>query len=300
MADAQHLVADHRPQLQFDLGGEGKRPLRAHQQMRHVVGGVARHQRIEIVAADAALHFRKFLGDFGRFPFAESQHVGKQIEAVVARIQPGEIARHLTEMKHRAVGKGCVHRQRVIAHGAVAQRAAAAGIVAGHAADGGARRGGDIDRKPQAMFSELPVEVIQHDSRLDHAASIFDVERDDAVQVLGEIDDDAVIDGLAALRRAAAARRDDPAVVPGDAERSQGFVDGARHHHARRHDLVERRVGGIAAAVEPVEENLAGNLARQAIFKPHRTPVGHPLPLATTGNSTAQDWAKLTNAIHIA
>ena len=78
MADAEHLVADHRPQLQFDPGGEGERPFRSHQQMRHVVGGVARHQRIEIVAADAALHFRKSFGDLGRFAFAESQHVANR------------------------------------------------------------------------------------------------------------------------------------------------------------------------------------------------------------------------------
>ena len=63
------------------------------------------------------------------------------------------------------------------------------------------------------MLFELPVEVVEHDARLDHAGSVFDVERDDAVQVLREIDDDAVIDGLAALRGAAAARRDDPALV---------------------------------------------------------------------------------------
>jgi len=39
---------------------------------------------------------------------------------------------------------------------------------------------------------------------------VCDIERDDAVQVFGKIDDDAVIDGLAALRGTAAARRDDP------------------------------------------------------------------------------------------
>ena len=81
MADAQHLVADHRPQLQFDLGGEGQRALGADQQMRHVVGGVARHQRIEIVAADAALHFRKLVRDLGGLALAERQHVAKQSEA---------------------------------------------------------------------------------------------------------------------------------------------------------------------------------------------------------------------------
>ena len=71
MADAQHLVADHRPQLQFDLGGEGQRAFRADQQMRQVVRRIARHQRIEIVAADPALHLWESLGDFGRLALAE-------------------------------------------------------------------------------------------------------------------------------------------------------------------------------------------------------------------------------------
>ena len=65
MADAQHLVADHRPQLQFDLRGEGQRAFRSHQQMRQIVRRIARHQRVEIVAADPALHFREFFGDLG-------------------------------------------------------------------------------------------------------------------------------------------------------------------------------------------------------------------------------------------
>lgn len=61
VADPKHLVADDRPQLQLDLGGEGECTFRADQKMRHVVGGVARHQRIEIVAADPALHLRKLV-----------------------------------------------------------------------------------------------------------------------------------------------------------------------------------------------------------------------------------------------
>ena len=79
MADAEHLVADDRPQLQFDLGGEGQRAFRAYQQMRHVVGGIARHQRIEIVAADAALHLGKFFRDLGGFALAERQHVAETV-----------------------------------------------------------------------------------------------------------------------------------------------------------------------------------------------------------------------------
>ena len=64
------------------------------------------------------------------------------------------------------------------------------------------------------MLFELAVEIVEHDAGLDHASAVFDVEREDAVQVLGKVDDDSLVDGLAALRGAAAARGDDPALVP--------------------------------------------------------------------------------------
>ena len=86
VADAEHFVADHRPQLQFDIGGEGQRALGTHQQMRKVIGGVARHQRIQIVAADAALHLGKLVRDLGGLARAERQHVAKQCEPAVVRI----------------------------------------------------------------------------------------------------------------------------------------------------------------------------------------------------------------------
>ena len=178
-------------------------------------------------------------------------------------------------MQARAVGQRRVHRQRVVAHGAVAQRTAAAGIVAGHAADGGAGRSGNVDWKPQAMLFELPVEVVEHNARFDHASPVFDVERDDAIQVFGKIDDDAVIDGLAALRSAAAARRDDHALGAADGQRPQRFVGAARHHHAGRHDLVERGVGGVAAAVEPIEQDVAGDIRPEPRFKPRQAWFGH-------------------------
>ena len=155
MADAQHLVADDGPQFQLDLGGEGQRAFGADQKMRHIVGRVARHQRIEIVAADAALHFRKSLGDFLGLALAQRQHVAKQSRSHLAGVGAREIARDLAEMQRRAVGERRLHRARVVAHGAISERTPAAGIVAGHAADGGARGGGDVDRKPQAVLLQL-------------------------------------------------------------------------------------------------------------------------------------------------
>ena len=49
-------------------------------------------------------------------------------------------------------------------------------------------------------------------------------------------------------------------VVPGDRERPQRLVHGPGDHDPARHDLVERGVGGIAAAVEGVEEDVAGHV----------------------------------------
>ena len=77
MADTEHLVADDRPQLEFDLRGEGQRAFGADQQMRHVVRRIARHQRIEIVAADAALHLWKSLRYLGGLALAEIEHVAE-------------------------------------------------------------------------------------------------------------------------------------------------------------------------------------------------------------------------------
>jgi hypothetical protein len=167
-------------------------------------------------------------------------------------------------MQERSVRQRCLHGDRVVAHGAVAQRAAAAGIVAGHAADGGAGGGRDVHRKPQAMPAKLPVEVIEHDARLHQAGPLLDIERQDAVQVLRNVDDDAVVDHLTALRGAAPARRHHEAVVARDRQCAQRLVRRARHDHAGWHDLIERRVGGITPAARAIEQQLAGDLGGKA------------------------------------
>ena len=170
----------------------------------------------------------------------------------------GEIGRDRAEMQRAAVRQQRVDREHVLARVAVAQRARAAGIVADHAADGGARGGGDVDRKPQAVRLEPAVEFVEHDAGLDHAAAAGDVELDHLVEIFRAVDDQRRVDGLAALRGAAAARRDRHAFLPRDRNRPTGFLDRARRDHAHRHDLIVRRVGGVAAAAEAVEQDLAG------------------------------------------
>src|SRR5262249_3075220 len=108
----------------------------------------------------------------------------------------------------------------------------------------------DIDRKTQAMGLELAVEIVEHDSWLDNARAVLDAEREHAVQVPGDVDNDAIIDGLPALPGAAAPWRDDAPAIARDREGPQRILHAARHHDASGHDLIKGRVRRIAAAAE--------------------------------------------------
>ena len=55
------------------------------------------------------------------------------------------------------------------------------------------------------------------------------------------------------------------------------LVHAARHHDTGRHDLVERGVGGVAAAAEGIEQDVAGDLAAQP-SSASISPVSHSLP----------------------
>src|SRR5262245_42307646 len=60
-----------RRQLELDAVGEAERALRPDQNMRQIDVVPARRQRVEIVAADPALHLRK--ADLDRAGFARAQ-----------------------------------------------------------------------------------------------------------------------------------------------------------------------------------------------------------------------------------
>src|SRR5262249_11371884 len=101
------------------------------------------HERVEIVAADPALHFWKLPFDLVRFAGSDGEKIANErrrhVDAGLA---------HAAEMRARTVGENGIDRENVFAGIAVTQRARAAGIVADHAADGGAGRGGNVDREP--------------------------------------------------------------------------------------------------------------------------------------------------------
>ena len=84
MAGADRAAAEQRRKLQFDARGKRERAFAADQHVREIDVVLARHQRVEIVAADAALHFGKARGDLVGLARAD----GEQILARAAAAAP--------------------------------------------------------------------------------------------------------------------------------------------------------------------------------------------------------------------
>ena len=114
-------------------------------------------------------------------------------------------------------------------------------IVARLAVDG-------IDREEQPVLLELAVERVEHDPGLHAHAARRRVERDDVAQVAADVDDQPAVDGLPALRGAAAARGHGHAVLARDRDRRLDVGGRSRDDDAERHDLIDRRVGRVHPA----------------------------------------------------
>ncbi|MDF9863399.1 hypothetical protein M2437_002381 [Methylorubrum pseudosasae] len=244
----------------------GERPLRADEEVGEVRARF--DQGIEIVAADPPLHLRVFFRNLVTVRVGECKHSPRQILRPRAA---GHGARRVAgepEAEGGAVVEQRLDAEHVIAHLAVAQRAGAAGIVAGHAADGAAGRGRGLDREEPTVGFQPCVEALQHVAGLDSDRACFRVVGEHAVEVARAIDHEAGADRLAVLRGATAAQDHGDVVVGRDLQR-RGDVGGTfGEDHARRHDLVDRGVGRVASAGEGVEASLAlqhlRKLARQS------------------------------------
>ena len=281
MAGADRAPPERRPQLDLELGRERERSLGAHQNVREIVARIvrrgARHQGVEIVAADPALHLGESRGDLVGFAGAEGEKIAGERRQRRSRRKVAQVGRDRAEMRRAAVGHHRVDRKHVVAHGAVAQRTAAARIVGRHAADGGARSGRDVDRKPQAVGFEHAIEIIKHDAGLDHASPARHVELEHTGEMPRAIDHERVVDGLSALRGAAAAGQHADAFLACDRDRALGIGYASRHDDADRHHLIVRRVGRVAAAIVPAEQHVARDLGLQPPLQPGHYLRGHAL-----------------------
>src|SRR5690606_24633022 len=195
-------------QLERHLPRIGKRAFAADQHVRQidlaisrVWPGALRMKYIQVVAAYPAHDGGYSALDFTALAFGylmqarhDSLHTcGRALHsACLAKACRGAVQQHRINADH------------VMDHIAVGDRARATGVVARHTAQGALRSRTDIDWKPDAMWFEPGIQVIQHDAGFDRDGHAFQVELDDAIQVFAVVDDQRGAYCLAALRCAAA------------------------------------------------------------------------------------------------
>ena len=229
---------------------KAKVPSEPTKQVRQVGRAVA-GEGIDVVTADPALQLREARGDLGRLAPAQRAQGGGQRGGHAAGIG------RLGEAAGGAVGQDRLDRPHIVAHGAVADRARAAAVVARHAAERRPVGGRDVDREEQAVGLQKAVQAVEHQAGLDRDPPGRRIEVADLGQMLRDIDHDRRANRLAALGGAAAPGQNRHALLGGDLNGRRDISQSARHHHADRLNLVDRGIGGVAAPAEAVEQHLA-------------------------------------------
>jgi hypothetical protein len=101
------------------------------------------------------------------------------------------------------------------------------------------------------------VELVEDDAGLDGCRHRVAIEIDQSSQVLAVVDDERRADRLAALRAAGAARKNRNAKLAADRHCRGDVVVARGNEHADRLDLIDRRVGRVAAARSGIEQHAA-------------------------------------------
>ncbi len=256
-----------RRELELELAEEAERALRADEQVRHVERAARDH--VEVVAGDAPLDVRHARRDLVALALVDRSH--DRGEPVVSGTRGGgrlrvggrAVVGHVAERHGLAAREPRLGREHVVHHVAVAQRASAAAVVGGHAAERRLRRRRHVDGVPEPVRLQACIEVIEHEAGLDPGRARVDVDLEHISQVLARVEHERRADGLPALRRARAARQNRDLRLGRDLERAHGVSRGPRHDDAEWLDLVNRRVGRVAAAVVGAEQHVAFDLAAE-------------------------------------
>ena len=267
LADAQHLARLERMQRQLQRGGEGQRAFRTDQQPRQIFAARRarrRRQHVDVVAADTA---QAAWGSARRFPPPRPRR---------ARAGAGSGRRHWPACRRRDCpaprrSGGACRRPGWRRSRARCRPSARSGSISNRrsccrpcrrwcSAHASRDRPGRTVCAARNAVLRWPSTTPGSTARCVPSASTCS----DAAQVLRTVDDQRAIDGLAALAGAAAARQDGDALLACDRQRRGDVVDRPRHDHAERLDLVDRRVGGVTAAIGAIEQHLARDVAAQA------------------------------------
>ncbi len=264
--DAQHLGARQLGEPERQAAREGQRALGADQQVRQVdaavvgVGPLAlRVEDVEVVAGDAAQHLRPALADLARVARGELAHeAGDGARAAAQARPPGRsrpACRRPARRSRRARCAPCCRRRSSASRTSCCRpcrrawparwstrRPGTTGRAASAARSGGRARG-----------PARPPRCARRRRRRARSRMCLLVSMTSAAPVVWP-------HWLVPPPRGSTGTRRSRAMSMATAM----SLHRLRHEHADRHDLVDRRVGGVAAARGGVEQHLALGLGAQA------------------------------------
>ena len=235
------LESRQRHQRQLRLEDDAERALGPDHQLGHVerrgaVRAARRDQRIQVVAANPAKHFRIAAVDLFDVLSHQAPHLAiTGAFQRIARAQFVDLVRfQRSKVRQRSIRQDDVLFEDVIDSLPVQHRSRTSRIVRHHAADGGAARRRDIRREAEVLRTQRGVQFVEHDTGLDPSPPLGRIHFEDAIEVLRRVDDDAAADGLAGLRRAPAPHRQRAAMLRANRHRPHDVVARFRHHDAER------------------------------------------------------------------
>ena len=207
------LLLRQRHEVDLRGGNHRERPLGADDDLREVERASSRPRTRRGCSRRRGGHLGIPLLDFVR-AFARAILANRRDSTSPRACRPGTRASSSARSSGRkcdlrAVRQHDVELEHVIDRLAVQHRPRAAGVVADHAADGGAARRGDVRREAQPVLLQLRVQLVEHDARLDDRPALRRRSaRGCRLRVARRVELQAVADRLPGLRRAAAPRRD--------------------------------------------------------------------------------------------
>ena len=268
-----------RDEVELELDAHEEGAFRSGEEPAHVAVGRARriqagrvHQCVERVAGIAAgdLRPRERLADEPAVRAVAEHLADRAVDPRLERVGTGTLLREGGRVERaeghlRAVGQEAARRDEMVAGGAVGDRVGAAGVVPHHPADRGPRRGGGLGTEEQAVRREEAVELVADDARLHAHAPPLDIEREDAIEVPCEVDDDPAADDLTGQGRARAAGHEADATLRREADERAHVGLGPRNRDGQRSLLILRRVGRVDRPREVIDEQVALERVRESL-----------------------------------
>ena len=139
-----------------------------------------------------------------------------------------------------------------------------AGVVADHAADRAVLVRGRVGGEGERVLLRGGAQVIVDDAGVDPGVLLFWVELFDGVEVLGKVEDDGRVGGLAGERGAGATAEEGHVVLAAGSNGGDHVVEGFGDDDAHGDLAVVREVGGVEGALTGGETDLGGGGVAEA------------------------------------